>query len=71
MSDRARNSSWMGWVLLCGGLFLTALAVFRFIPDMQAALHEPETLGLDEHLTNVQVERASWLSVSNGGRWGR
>ena len=71
MSDRARNSSWMGWVLLCGGLFLTALAVFRFIPDMQAALHEPETLGLDEHLTNVQVERASWLSESNGGRWGR
>jgi hypothetical protein len=50
---------------------LSSIAVLRFIPAMQAALHEPEILGLDEHLTDIQFDRASWLSESNGGRWGR
>mgnify|MGYP006955963377 CR=1 FL=1 len=45
--------------------------MLSFIPAMQAALHEPETIGLNEHLTNVQFERTPWLSESNGGRWGR
>lgn len=71
MTGKDRDFSWMGWGLLCAGLLFSSIAVLRFIPAMQAVLHEPEILGLDEDLIDVQHDRASWLSESNGGRWGR
>ncbi len=68
---RTGQSSWLGWLLICCGSVGVIWALVQFVPEMKAALREPVTIGLDEHLTNVQPDQVPWLVEDTGGRWGR
>lgn len=65
------RSLWLGWIFVCCGIIGVIASVTQIAPQIKQALKEPVTLGLDEHLTNVEPEHSAWLSESVGGHWGR
>lgn len=62
---------WIGRVFICSGILAAGIAIPQFMIQMRQALQESHAMGLDERLTNVQADRASWLAEQDGGRWGR
>ena len=68
---RIERAPWIGWLLVCWGVFIAAVALPPFISELRRALHDPPSLGLDERLSSVQSAQASWLIEQKGGHWGR
>lgn len=67
-------SGWMnlvGWILLICGLVVIFISIPSVVVDLRKMLREPESLGFDEHLTDVNPKKAHWLTRWSGGRWGR
>jgi hypothetical protein len=61
----------IGWLLLCSGIVTGAWAVPQSVSHTRQVLLDPPVAGLDEHLTDVQRDTATWLADQLGGRWGR
>ena len=62
---------WIGRLLICSGILAAGIAIPQFMLQMRHALQDSHAIGMDERLTNVQVERSLWLVEQDGGRWGR
>ena len=71
MSLVSRWIVWTGWLLVCGGIVLSAFALFPFMSDARGVLGETQSRGYDERLSNVHPAQVRWLVEEKGGRWGR
>lgn len=63
--------TFVSWILFGCGLLVALATIPSVYFDLCKVLHEPESLGLDDRLTNLNPDEAGWLTEWKGGRWGR